>query len=116
MVSFETLREIVLALPGTEETTSWDARSFKVNRKVILYWNPTHDAPVFKVPIEERDFLIEADPDTFFTTDHHRPHGLVLARPERLDPGWARANVERVWRTQAKRATVKAWDAGRGDE
>jgi hypothetical protein len=114
MVTFELLRAMVLALPETEETTSWDARSFKVNGKVILYWNPTHDAPVFKVPVEERDFLIEADPETFFTTDHHRPHGLVLARPDKLDPGWARANIERVWRAQAKRATVKAWDAGQG--
>ena len=64
---------MVLALPDTEETMSWDARSFKVNGKVILYWNPTYDCPVFKVTVEERDFLIEADPETFFTTDHHRP-------------------------------------------
>jgi len=113
VVTFDLLRDMILALPDTEETTSWDARSFKVNGKVILYWNPTHDAPVFKVPVEERDFLIEADPETFFTTDHHRPHGLVLARPGTLDPGWARANMERVWRAQAKRATVRAWDAGR---
>jgi hypothetical protein len=61
MVDFEDLRAMVLALPDTEETTSWDARSFKVNGKVILYWNPTHDCPVFKVDREERDFLIEAD-------------------------------------------------------
>jgi hypothetical protein len=54
MVTFDLLRDIVLALPDAEETTSWDARSFKVNGKVILYWNPTHDAPVFKVPVEER--------------------------------------------------------------
>ena len=81
MVTFEDLRAMVLALPDTVETTSWDARSFKVNGKVILFWNPTHDCPVFKVPIEERDFLIEADPETFFTTDHHRPWPLVLARP-----------------------------------
>ena len=66
---------MVLALPDTVETMSWDARSFKVNGKVILFWNPTYDCPVFKVPVEERDFLIEADPETFFTTDHHRPHG-----------------------------------------
>ena len=39
MVSFDELRAIVLALPDTEETTSWDARSFKVNGKVILYWH-----------------------------------------------------------------------------
>ena len=68
MVSFDDLRAMVLALPETEETTSWDARSFKVNGKVILYWNPRHDCPVFKVPVEERDFLIEADPGTFFNT------------------------------------------------
>ena len=104
---------MVLALPDTVQTMSWDARSFKVNGKVILYWNPTHDAPVFKVPVEERDFLIEADPGTFFTTDHHRPWALVLARPEGLDAGWARANIERVWRAQAKRATVRSWDAER---
>ena len=54
---------------------------------MILYWNAGHDCPVFKVDREERDFLIEADPATFFTTDHHRPWPLVLARPERLDPG-----------------------------
>jgi hypothetical protein len=106
---------MVLALPGTEETTSWDARSFKVNGKVILYWTPRHDAPVFKVAVEERDFLIEADPETFFTTDHHRPHGQLLARPATLDPGRARGNSERVWRAQAKRATVRAWEAARGD-
>ena len=115
MLSFEDLRAMVLALPDAVETTSWDARSFKVNGKVILFWNPTHDAPVFKVPIEERDFLMEADPETFFTTDHHRPWPLVLARPGRLDPGWARANIERVWRAQVRKRTLKEWDAARGD-
>jgi hypothetical protein len=113
MVTFEDLRAMVLALPDTEETTSWGSRSFKVNGKVILYWNASHDAPVFKIPIEERDFLIEADPGTFFTTDHHRPHGLVLARPARLDPRWAAANIERVWRAQAKKRSVRDFDARR---
>ena len=79
------------------KTTSWDARSFKVNGKVILFWNPTHDCPVFKVPVEERDFLIEADPDTFFTTDHHRPlaAGAGAAGParSRLGAGQHRAGL-----------------------
>ena len=44
MVTFEDLRAMVLALPDTVETTSWDARSFKVNGKVILFWNPTTTA------------------------------------------------------------------------
>ena len=49
VVTFDDLRAMVLALPDTEETTSWDSRSFKVNGKVILYWNASHDCPVFKV-------------------------------------------------------------------
>lgn len=104
---------MVLALPETVETTSWGAPSFKASRKVIVCWTPTYDCPLFKVPIEERDFLIEADPETFFTTDHHRPWPLVLARPERVDHGWVRANVERVWRAQARKRTVWAWDVSR---
>lgn len=113
MIALDMLREIVLAFPDTEETTSWDAVSFKVNGKAILFWNPRYDCPVFKVPYEERDHLIEIDPDTYFTTDHHRPHPMVLARPDRVDEEWVRATVERTWRAQVKKATLKAWDAGR---
>jgi hypothetical protein len=111
MITLDTLRQIILALPTTEETTSWNAVSFKVNGKAMLFWNPIHDCPVFKVPFEERDHLIEMDPDTFFTTDHHRPYPMVLARPGRLDPEWALENLTRVWRAQAKKAVVKAWEA-----
>lgn len=78
MLTIDDLRRIILAFPETEETRSWGAVSFKVNNKAILFWNPTHDCPVFKVPFEERDHLIEMEPETFFTTDHHRPHALVV--------------------------------------
>ena len=62
MITLDTLRQIILALPTTEEATSWGHPSFKVNGKAMLFWNPTHDCPVFKVPYEERDHLIAIDP------------------------------------------------------
>lgn len=111
MIPFDMIRTLTLALPETVEGTSWGSPSFKVNGEVILYWNATLDAPVFKVDLDERDFLIDADPGTFFTTDHHRHYPVVLARPDRLDPEWARVNIERVWRAQAKMRTVRAFDA-----
>lgn len=58
--------------------------------------------------------LIEADPDTFFYTPHYRDYPLVLVRPERLDLQWARANLIRVWRAQAPRRLLKAYDAETG--
>ncbi|QLF68067.1 hypothetical protein FE840_009145 [Peteryoungia desertarenae] len=45
MITLDMLRQIILALPTTEETTSWGAVSFKVNGKAMLFWNPTHDCP-----------------------------------------------------------------------
>ena len=65
---------------------------------------------MFKVPFEEREILVEAEPDTFFFTPHYKSHPLVLVRPEKLDLDWARANLIRVWRAQAPKRVLKAFD------
>lgn len=112
----ETLRDLALALdlPGVVETTSWGQPALKAHGKLWFFWNPKENAPVFKVPFEERDLLIEMDPETYFTTDHHLNWELVLVRPDRLDPEWARENLIRVWRAQAPRRVLKAYDAAHG--
>jgi hypothetical protein len=97
-----------LDLEGITETISWGQPTLKAFGKIWFYWNPKENAPVFKVSsFDERDMLIEADPETFFTTDHHRPHAIILVRPERLDPEWARQNLLRVWKAQAPRRVLK---------
>lgn len=110
-ITYEILRDIAMEFPGVEEAISWGMPNLKVGKKAMLFWNTDHDAPVFKVPFEERDFLIEADPDTFFTTDHHRPWPLVLARPDKLDIAWARNNLKRTWLAQVPKKILKAWQA-----
>ena len=103
-----------LGLPGVEETTSWGQPTLKAHKKNWVWWSPHEDAAVFKVPREEREFLIECDPDTFFCTPHYHNHGLVLVRPERLDPEWAKANLIRVWRDQAPKRFLQAYDEAHG--
>lgn len=100
-----------LGLPDVEETTSWGQPTLKAHGKLWVWWSPHEDAPVFKLPVEERDFLVEAAPDIFFVTPHYKPHALVLVRPERLDPEWAKANLLRVWRAQAPKRRLTAYDA-----
>ena len=113
---WEAIRALALGLglPGVEETTSWGQPAIKAHGKLWVWWSPSEDAPVFKVPLEEREMLVEADPETFFVTPHYQRHALVLVRPERFDPGWARANLTRVWRAQAPKRLLKAFDAERG--
>jgi len=67
---------------------------------------------VFKVPIDERDMLVEAAPDTFFFTAHYKDHPMVLVRPEKLDFKWVRTNLVRVWRAQAPKRVLKAYGEG----
>ena len=113
-ITYETLRDLALSLelPGVAEAVSWGQPCLKAHGKLWFFWSPSEDAPVFKVPFEERDMLVEADPETYFYTDHYRSHQLVLARPERVDLEWARANLMRVWRAQAPKRLLKAFDEG----
>ena len=83
----------------------------KAHGKLWVWWSPHEDAPVFKVPIEERDMLIEMEPKKFFCTPHYKSHPLILLRTEKLDLEWAKANLIRVWRAQAPKRVLKAYDA-----
>jgi hypothetical protein len=100
-----------LGLTGVEATTSWGQPTLKAYGRLWVWWSPHEDAPVFKVPIDERDMLVEAEPGTFFVTAHYKGHPLVLVRPEKLDLEWAKANLIRVWRAQAPKRVLKAYDA-----
>jgi hypothetical protein len=102
-----------LGLPGVEETTSYGQPTLKAHAKLWVWWSPHEDAPVFKVPIEEREVLVESDPETFFFTSHYRDHPLVLVKPEKLDLDWAKANLIKVWRAQAPKRLLKAYDAAK---
>ena len=102
-----------LGLPGVEETTSWGQPTLKARGKLWVWWSPHEDAPVFKVPFEERDILVEAQPSTFFITAHYKGHPLILVWPEKLELDWAKANLIRVWHVQAPKRVLKAYDAAK---
>jgi hypothetical protein len=114
-VTWEELRMLALGLdlPGVTEATSWGQPCLKAHGKLWVWWSPHEDAPVFKTTFEEREILCEAEPQTFYFTDHYRAHALVLVRPESLDHEWAKANLLRVWRAQAPKRVLKAFDAER---
>ena len=102
-----------LALPGVTETTTHGQPSLKAHGKLWVWWSPSEDALVFKVPVEECEVLVAAEPERFFVTDHYRGYPKVLMRPAKLDLAWAKANLVKVWRAQAPKRVLKAYDAER---
>jgi len=111
-IEWEKLKELALGLglPSVEETTSWGQPALKAHGKLWVWWSPSEDAPVFKVSFEEREIIVAAEPERFFFTPHYKNHPLVLMRPDKFDLEWAKANLIRVWRAQAPKRFLKAFD------
>jgi hypothetical protein len=71
-VTFETVRRLALELPAVEEGTSYGTPAFRVRGKFLGRLREAGESLAIKCGFEERDFRIQADPKTFFTTDHYR--------------------------------------------
>lgn len=104
-----------LELPQVTLAHPWGHEALKAHGKLWCYWGARADGAVFRADKVEREMLLAADPDTFFLHPHYAPHNLILVRPGRIDPGWARARLLRDWRALAPRRWLNAWDAARGE-
>jgi hypothetical protein len=108
------MREICLSFPGVSEGTSYGRPSFVVNKKFFTRLR-REDASVvlLEVSFDEREMLMEAEPQTFHFTAHYKDYPSVLARIGSLHRGSFRAFLERRWRKIAPKAMVRAYDAER---
>ena len=108
--------EIAGAFPHTELSTSYGEPAWKAFGKFFTRLREEDDSVVLgQVPIEEREVLCAADPETFHFTEHYRNYPYVLARLKRLKAGDLRGYLERQWRHNAPKKWLKAWDTGIGD-
>ena len=111
-MTLEEMREIALSFPGCTEGMSYGRPSFLVNKKFFTRLRREDDSLVLlEVSFDEREMLIEAEPQTFHFTAHYRDYPAVLARMETLHPGSFRNFLERRWRKIAPKKLVKERDA-----
>lgn len=85
-VTFETVRRAALSLLKVEEGTAWGFPAFRTGGKLFLCFREDLDSIVVRASFEQRDEMIAADPETYYTTDHHRNYPWVLARISKLHP------------------------------
>lgn len=103
---------IVMAFPGVEEAPSYGQPGYKINGKFFTRVRKEDaSAVIVEVPFDERDLLLEVEPETFHFTAHYKDYPCVLARLETLHPEQLKGFLERRWRKAATRAMVKARDA-----
>jgi hypothetical protein len=105
--------DLVMAFPETEFTTSYGQPAYKAFGKFFTRLRKEDDSVVLgQVPLDEREIICEADPDTFHFTDHYRNYPYVLARLKKLDAKTLRGYLMRQWRHNAPKTWLKTFDAG----
>ena len=112
-VTFDTVRELALALPGVEEGTSYGTPAFRVGGRILARFHQDGESLVLKVEYAAREVLTGSNPESFCVTDHYRCYPLMLVRLERVELGLLQGLIEEAWRSLAPKRAIAAYEASR---
>jgi hypothetical protein len=89
-ITFDTVRDIGLTLPGVEESTAFGKPALKLHGQ-LLATLPSHRSAepaslVVRVNFADRAELLAADSDVYYLTDHYLGYDAVLVRLGRIRP------------------------------
>jgi hypothetical protein len=110
-VTFETVREIALALPAVEEGTSYGTPAFRVKGKFFARLWEDGETLVVKAGFDAREILLQANPETFYTTDHYAGYPSVLVRLSSVGREELANVLEQAWRFNAPKRLVAERDS-----
>jgi len=96
-----------LALPGVVEGTSYRTPALHARKKLLARLKEDGETVAVRVELADRDFLLQADPEAFFLTDHYVGYPWLLVRLRRVRPGMRMDLFERAWQgTQRRRRSI----------
>jgi hypothetical protein len=116
------VRRLALALPATTEEPSYGTPGFRVKDKLFArMWDGSRrhgggddegDVVVlFVSDLGEKDAMLAAAPERFFTTSHYDGHAMVLVRLGAVDIDELEELLADAWRVRAPAKVVAAFDA-----
>jgi hypothetical protein len=105
------VRELALSLPATVEKPSYGTPGFRVRDRLFARMRDEGEALVlWRENEEEKDALVEAEPDKFFTTPHYDGYPNILVRLEAVDREELAELLEESWRFRAPARLVEELD------
>jgi hypothetical protein len=125
MVTYAEVEELALTLPETTASPSYGgAPALRVNKKMFarlrgemadhvdeLTGAPYGDVLMVGVAdLGEKEALLAADGEAYFTIPHYDGYPAVLVRLDRADPEELRELLVDAWRRAAPKRAVKVFD------
>lgn len=108
--AFDKLRKAADGLADVVEGTSYGTPSLHVRKKFLCR---VKDADTIAVmcALEEKEMLMEADPQLYFETAHYKGWPVVLVRIHEIPLDQLKARLTRAWLMQAPKNLLKARQA-----
>ncbi|HEX6746486.1 MAG TPA: MmcQ/YjbR family DNA-binding protein [Longimicrobium sp.] len=109
-VGFDQVREMAMALPGVTEGVAMGTPAFYVRKLFFMRLKEDGETLVLRINLFEREYLLQAEPDAYFVTDHYREYPVVLARLPALSVERLRPRIEDAWRMRAPKRLADEYD------
>ena len=107
MADWETVRELGLAFPEVEESTSYGQPGLRVRRKLFAWMSLSEKGALcVRVDPDEKELLLESNPKAYFTTPHYANYPAVLIRFEHIAGEELAARIEDAWLLRAPKRVV----------
>lgn len=108
------MRRIALSLPETAEKPWFNTPGFRVKDKGFLRIRSEAEGGlvVFVSDLGEKEAMLQAEPEKFYTTPHYDGHPTVLVNLKKVKVGELRELITESWRIRAPKRLCAAFDAG----
>jgi hypothetical protein len=87
-VTFDTVREIGHAFPGTEDGMTWGTPALKVGGRMFAclasHRSAEPDTLVVYIHLDQREELLREEPSIYYLTEHYVNYPVVLVRLRRV--------------------------------
>jgi hypothetical protein len=107
-LSFSDVRKIAQSLDGIEESTAYGSPCLKVHGKmfacIAINKAAEPNSLMIRMPVEQRNALIEEEPGVYYLKPHYEPYPCVLVRLSKVHRDALRDLLQGAWReASAKR-------------
>ena len=97
-------------LPEVEASNSYGTPALKVNGKLMCRMKEDGESMMVRVvDVDDKEALLRADPEVFFTTPHYDGSASVLVRLARADADQLCELIEDAWRLRAPKRALDAF-------
>jgi hypothetical protein len=109
---FEVVKKVGLTLPEVEVTTRYDGSAVLKVCGCFVAGMAAHRSAepgtlVVRSEFEDREWLVEDAPDSYYVTDYYRDYPVVLVRLSRIDEDALRDLLSVSWRLAMAKAQTR---------